>query len=81
MVIIGAERKTRETATAGAELREALESLPAMEREILLRRFEGYTRKEIARAIQMCPTSVQNYEIRAISFLRNREKVKVGRAA
>lgn len=58
------------------ELREALESLPEMEREILLRRMEGYTRAELARSIQMSVDQVERYEERAVERLREREKVR-----
>jgi len=73
LAIVGAEQSTPDASAARYELQEALESLAEMEREILLRRLEGYTRAEIALHIQLAPREVRRYEERAITQLRRRE--------
>lgn len=81
LAIVGAEESVPDSTAGRYEFQEALESLPEMEREILLRRLEGYTRAEIAQSIQMSDWKVREYENRAISLLQKREGVALRRAA
>jgi RNA polymerase sigma factor (sigma-70 family) len=81
LTIVTAEPAVPDASAVRYELQEALASLEPMEREILLRRFEGYTRAELATAIQVSPGRIQAYEQSAIARLRARERRPLRAAA
>jgi DNA-directed RNA polymerase specialized sigma subunit len=64
-----------------SDLRLEIESLPALEGQILLRRLDGYTQEEIAGHIQMSRDEVRAIENRAVSRLKKRQNTAISRAA
>jgi len=64
-----------------SDLRLEIESLPGLEGQVLLRRLDGFSQKEIAGHIQMSRGEVRAIEERAISKLKARQKAAIRRAA
>ncbi len=63
------------------ELREALDSLTARQREVLHMRLSGYTQDMIAQQLGISQVAVRGLEQRALKHLRQREKPGLDKAA